>query len=99
MRFVTIALAACLAGGVAVWFSFARTNPDGLANLGLVLCVAPVTLLGLAMGRLLGRTEFLLIPNGFGYLGNHAVFFFPSLLATAALAGWAIKAIARRGKR
>lgn len=87
--------AAYVAGGVAVWISFARTNPDGLANVGLVLYVFPVTTLGLVAGKLIGRTEFLFIPNRFGYLADHAVFFFPSLLVVTALIGWATTALLR----
>jgi hypothetical protein len=95
MRFLPVALIVYLAGGIAVWISFVRTHHDGLANVGLVLYVAPVTALGLAVGRLIGRTEFILIPDRFGYLGDHAVFYFPSLLVTTCLIGWAITAIAR----
>ena len=95
MRFLPVALIVYLAGGLAVWISFVRTNHDGLANVGLLLYVAPVTALGLAIGKLIGHTEFILIPGRFGYLGDHAVFFFPSLLVMAGLIGWAITAIAR----
>jgi len=45
----------------------------------LALYVFPVTILGLVAGKLIGRAEFLLIPGRFGYLADHAVFFFPSL--------------------
>jgi hypothetical protein len=62
---------------------------------GLLLYVAPVTALGLAMGKLIGRSGFILIPDRFGYLGDHAVFFFPSLLVVTGLIAWAITAIAR----
>ena len=77
--------AAYLAGGIAVWIDFARTNPDGLANVGLLLYVLPVTILGLALGRVAGRSQFLLIPDSFGYWTSHALFFFPSLLVVAGL--------------
>jgi hypothetical protein len=91
--------AAYVVGGVAVWISLARTNPDGLANVGLVLYVFPVTILGLVAGKLIGRTEFLLIPDRFGYLADHAVFFFPSLLAVTALIGWVAAASLRVWRR
>jgi hypothetical protein len=84
-----------LAGGLAVWISFARTNPDGLANVGLVLYVFPISLLGLAVGWLTGSAEFLLIPDRFGYYGDHAVFFFPSLFAIAALIAWVVTKVQR----
>ncbi|MEO7650358.1 MAG: hypothetical protein ABIZ80_07805 [Bryobacteraceae bacterium] len=47
-----------LLGGLAVWISFARTNPDGLANIGLVLYVFPVTLIGQALTRMMGQSGF-----------------------------------------
>jgi hypothetical protein len=84
-----------LAGGLAVWISFVRTNHDGLANVGLILYVFPVSLLGLAAGWLSGTTEFLLIPDRFGYYGDHAVFFFPSLFAVAALIAWVVTVVQR----
>ena len=88
--------AAYMAGGVAVWISFASTNPHGLANVGLVLYVFLVTILGFVAGKLIGRTEFLLlIPNRFGYLADHALFFFPSLLVVTALIGWVTTAFLR----
>jgi hypothetical protein len=97
-RLPKIIAAIYLAGGLAVWISFARTNHDGLANVGLILYVFPVSLLGLAAGWLTGRTEFLLIPDRFGYYGDHAVFFFPSLFAVAALIAWVVTRV-RRGLR
>jgi hypothetical protein len=87
-RLPVVLSAAYLAGGVAVWVDFAMTNPDGLANVGLLLYVLPVTMLGLALGRLAGRSQFLLIPDSFGYWTSHALFFFPSLLAVAGLIYW-----------
>ncbi len=73
-----------LAGGIAVWISFISTNPDGLANVGLVFYVAPMSLLGVIVGWLTGSKEFPLIPRGLGYQLSHAVFFFPSLIIIAA---------------
>ena len=94
-RLPKIISAIYLAGGLAVWISFARTNRDGLANVGLILYVFPISLLGLGAGWLTGRTEFLLIPDRFGYYGDHAVFFFPSLLAVAALIAWIVTVVQR----
>ena len=68
-----------------IWWEFVHTNPDGLANVGLVIVVLPVTLLGLLIGWLIGMQEFLLIPDRFGYYWDHAVFFVPSALLVAAL--------------
>jgi hypothetical protein len=94
-RLPKVIAAIYLAGGLAVWISFARTNPDGLANVGLILYVFPVSLLGLVAGRLTGRTEFPLIPDRFGYYGDHAVFFFPSLFVVAALIVWIVILVQR----
>lgn len=66
------------------WVDFAATNPDGLANLGLMAVVLPVTLIGLLLGRLIGAQEFVLLPDRFGYYLDHAVFFAPSVLLIAA---------------
>jgi hypothetical protein len=88
-----------LAVGLLVWISFMRTNPDGLANIGLVLYVFPVTLIGLAIGRQAGSPGFILIPQGLGYWTAHAVFFFPSLIAVAALIYGLLKVAARLVRR
>ena len=70
---------------VATFWEFLNTNPDGLANVGLVIMVLPITLLGLLLGWLIGAHEFLLIPDRFGYYGDHAIFFIPSALLVTAL--------------
>ena len=72
-----------MVGGIAVWISFVNTNPDGLANIGLVFYVAPISLLGIMAAWLTGGGEFPFIPTGLGYLSSHAVFFFPSLIIIA----------------
>jgi len=61
---------------------------------GLVLYV-PISLLGLAGGWLTGSAQFLLIPDRFGYYGKNAVFFFPSLVAIAALIVWVVTVVQR----
>jgi len=100
MRRLPIALSVTyLAGGVAVWISFARTNPDGLANVGLILYVFPVSIAGLLAGRLLGRSEFVLLPDRFGYFADHAIFFFPSLFVVVGLIFWMATAVLRRWQR
>jgi hypothetical protein len=75
---------AYLALAAYAWFDFAATNPDGLANVGLMLVVLPITILGLLVGWLVGQEAFLLLPDRFGYLGNHAAFYVPSVLLLAA---------------
>ena len=68
-----------------VWVDFTRTNRDGLANVGLFLVTAPVAALGLLLDWTVGSSSFSLMPSGFGYLGNHAVYYGPAVLATVTL--------------
>lgn len=76
--------AAYLALALYVWVDFMRTNPDGLANLGLMLMVFPVTIVGLILGWALGEGSFMLLPDGLDYYAGHAVFYAPSVLLIAA---------------
>ena len=68
-----------------VWTDFAMAARDGLANIGLFLVTAPVTAIGLLIDWIIGSKDFSLMPDRFGYLGNHAVYYGPAVLATAAL--------------
>ena len=80
------------------WFNFAMTNHDGLANIGLFLITAPVTLVNLVVGSMLGRTR-VLMPHGYGYLGDHALYYVPAVAVTASM-WWLIgRAIDRRSTR
>ena len=79
-----------------VWFDFTRINPDGLANVGLMLVTLPVTLLGLTLGAIVGADKFVLLPGGYGYIGDHALYFVPAAALTAALIWLAGRAIDRR---
>ncbi len=79
-----------------VWFDFTRINPDGLANVGLMLVTLPVTLAGLGMGALIGADKFVLLPDGFGYFGDHALYYVPAAAVTAALIWLLGRAIDRR---
>ncbi|MGI8930910.1 MAG: hypothetical protein ACR2FK_00810 [Sphingomicrobium sp.] len=74
-----------LALALYIWIDFARTNPDGLANLGLMAITLPVTLAGLLLGSLMGESGFVLIPDGFGYLTSHAIYYVPGVAFTALL--------------
>jgi hypothetical protein len=47
--------------------------------------VLPITILGLLAGWALGEESFILLPDRFGYFGDHAVFYFPSVIVVAAL--------------
>lgn len=82
-RYVPPALYLALA--LYTWIDFTRTAHDGLANLGLMLVTLPVTAVGLLLTWALGKTGFVLIPNGMGYYTAHAVYFWPSALLIAAL--------------
>lgn len=79
------------------WIDFARTAHDGLANLGLMALTLPVTLLGLLLGALLGQSSFILLPDSFGYLANHAFYYVPAVAVTALLWWWIGRAFDRRG--
>lgn len=74
-----------LALALYVWIDFTRTAHDGLANLGLMAITLPVTLVGLGLGSLLGKSSFVLIPDGFGYLTSHALYYVPAVAITALL--------------
>jgi len=67
------------------WVDFARAPPDGLANVGLMLVTAPVTLAGLLIGTLIGATDFVLLPSSHGYLTDHAIYYVPAVAVTTLL--------------
>lgn len=67
------------------WLNFWRLPPDGLANVGLMLVVLPATLLDLALRSPSAPGSFVLMPDKFGYYGDHAVFFGVSALVMASL--------------
>ncbi|WP_310468201.1 hypothetical protein [Sphingomonas sp.] len=74
-----------LALALYVWFDFATAARDGLANLGLFLVTAPVAAVGLLIDSFTTGTRFSLLPDGFGYLGNHAIYYVPAVSVTAGL--------------
>ncbi len=76
--------------------AFTRLPPDGLANLGLMIVTFPVTILGLVLTWALGATGFVLLPNGFGYYGDHAVYYWPSVGMIAALLYWVVVVLGQR---
>jgi len=53
-----------------------------------MLVTLPVTVVGLVLSWALGSTKFVLLPNGFGYYGSHAIYYWPSVLITASLLYW-----------
>src|SRR3954462_10121007 len=52
---------------LGAWFDFARLPPDGLANLGLMLVVLPITALDLALRPANNPGHSILMPDRFGY--------------------------------
>ena len=77
--------AAYLVIATLAWLDFSRLPPDGLANLGLMLVVLPVTVLDVLLrpGSAPGSSIFM--PSGLGYYMNHAVFFWVSAAMIAAV--------------
>ena len=81
---VLLPAAYCAVAGLA-WVDFLRLPPDGLANLGLMLVVLPVTALDLLLRPSSSPGSFVLMPEGLPYYQAHALFFWPSVAAIAAL--------------
>jgi hypothetical protein len=84
-----------LALALYAWVDFVLTNPDGLANVGLYLVTLPVALIGLALTEVIGSGSFILQPSGFGYYGDHALYYWPSVIVTTALLYWVTAALTR----
>jgi hypothetical protein len=82
------------------WIDFSRLPPDGLANVGLMLVVLPITLLDLALRSNDRPGSSVLMPDSFGYYGDHAVYFGTSVLIISAalwwLGSWTDQRIARK---
>ena len=95
-RFVLPALYLLFA--LYMWVDFVLAPPDGLANVGLFLATLPVALVGLVIDTLTDSARFSLLPDGFGYLGNHALYFVPAVLLTAMLFYALGRKIDRRGR-
>ena len=85
-----------LALALYLWIDFAAAPPDGLANLGLMAITLPVTLVGLLLGGLMGQSSFVLIPDSFGYLTSHAIYYVPAVAITALFLWLLGRAIDRR---
>jgi hypothetical protein len=66
-------------GATPIWFIFSQTNPDGLANLGLVFYTFPIVLLGTFVFHL----EFPYVSGG--YYVSHALYFWFSVIFLATL--------------
>ena len=75
MKFIVPAL--YIAGAIAIWLDFSRSNPDGLANLWIVLYTFPIVIIG----TFLLRGEFPYVPGR--YYEAHALYFWPSVALLA----------------
>lgn len=73
-----------VAFAIYAWFDFVNTNHDGLANVGLFLVTLPVTIIVMIAGSSRGQAS-MPMPTGHGYLGDHALYYFPAVVVTAAL--------------
>ncbi len=89
MKFRILLPAVYLAIATAMWVNFMSLPPDGLASLGLMLVVLPVTLLDLALRRSDAPGKSVFIPEHLSYYPAHAVFFWTSV-ACIALVLWLI---------
>ena len=83
-------------GGVAAWAQFAAFGSDGLGNLGLIVYVMPISIVGFGLGKLLGAKDFLFVPHGLDLTTASAIYFFPSLVLLTILVGWILPAWFRR---
>lgn len=66
-----------IVGAVIVWLQFSQSNPDGLANLGIVIYTFPIV----AIGTFLFHLDFPYVPGG--YYEAHALYFLPSVTVLA----------------
>lgn len=85
MRLKLILLGLYVALAIFAWIDFMRLPKDGLANVGLMIVTLPVTLIGLVLSWAVRSSKFVLLPDVFGYYGDHAVYYWPSVLITALL--------------
>ena len=84
-----------VAFAIYAWLDFVNTNHDGLANVGLFLVTLPATIVFLIVGSSMGRSS-MPMPSGHGYLGDHALYYFPEVVVTAAL-WWLMGRLIDRG--
>lgn len=65
------------AGAAVIWFYFAGANPDGLANIWIVIYTFPIV----AVGTYLLNQQFPYMPGS--YYTAHALYFWPSVIFLA----------------
>ncbi len=61
-----------------------------------MLVTLPVTVVGLLLTAIAGETDFILLPDQYGYLADHALYYGPAVAVTALLLWWLGRAIDRR---
>ena len=83
-------------GGLTTWAQFVVADGYGMGNLGLIVYVMPISLIGFGIGKLTGAASFALIPRSLDPHTANAIYFFPSLLLLTYLLGWRFPAIYRR---
>jgi hypothetical protein len=66
-----------IAGAMGIWLAFARSNPDGLANIWIAIYTFPMVLIG----TFLLQGEFPYLPGR--YYEAHALYFWPSVALLA----------------
>ncbi|MDB5947783.1 MAG: hypothetical protein JWQ33_2809 [Ramlibacter sp.] len=66
-----------LAGAMVIWLSFARSNPDGLANIWIAVYTFPFVIIG----TFLLKGDFPYVPGR--YYEAHALYFWPSVALLA----------------
>ena len=85
-----------LSVAILAWVNFWQLPPDGLANVGLMLVVLPVTALDLILRSPEAPGSSVLMPDSFGYYGDHALFFGISVAVIAAFLWWVGAVLDRR---
>lgn len=66
-----------VAGAAVIWFYFAGANPDGLANIWIVIYTFPIV----GIGTFLLNQQFPYMPGS--YYTAHALYFWPSVIFLA----------------
>jgi hypothetical protein len=76
-----------VAGAIPVWLDFARSNPDGLANIWIALYTFPIFL----VGTFVLRGTFPYMPGR--YYEAHALYFWPSVALLALALFFIVRAL------
>lgn len=67
-----------------------------LGELGAFLSDRTRAVLGLIIDMVAGSKRFFLLPDGYGYVMNHALYYVPAVVVTALLVYWLGRTIDRR---